>query len=107
MCADAVKDAKLNAVANKITNCQFEVGRAEDTIPKVCAAHLLSSEKVDTKMGGAAGADGGVAGPGGEDAPATRETFGSCVAVLDPPREGVHWKVIRYVLGTERWNVNA
>ena len=25
--------------------------------------------------------------------------FGSCVAVLDPPREGVHWKVIKALRG--------
>lgn len=102
LCADAVKDAQLNAVANSVTNCQFEVGRAEDTIPKVCAVHLSSiatadaggSTKVKEEGEGAehkAGAGKQEGGQGGGD----KNVFGSCVAVLDPPREGVHWKVIR------------
>ena len=36
LCVDAVKDAQLNAVNNNVSNCEFQVGRAEDTIPKVC-----------------------------------------------------------------------
>ena len=36
LCADAVKDAQLNAVNNNVSNCEFQVGLAEDTIPKVC-----------------------------------------------------------------------
>jgi tRNA/tmRNA/rRNA uracil-C5-methylase (TrmA/RlmC/RlmD family) len=35
LCGDAVKDAKRNAAANSVSNCEFEVGRAEDTIPQV------------------------------------------------------------------------
>ena len=87
ICADAVKDAQANALENKVTNCEFEVGRAEDTIPRVCAAHLASGqiEGQDDLQDG----EGGCLGAGAV------ERFGSCVAVLDPPREGVHWKVIK------------
>ena len=35
LCGDAVKDAKRNAAANSVSNCEFEVGHAEDTIPQV------------------------------------------------------------------------
>jgi len=97
LCGDAVKDAKLNATANTVSNCSFEVGRAEDTIPKVCAAHLSSAAAAAAeRSGSAAGADGdeGDGKAGGVDS-LDKEAFGSCVAVLDPPREGVHWKVIR------------
>jgi len=102
LCADAVKDAKLNAVANKVLNCEFEVGRAEDTIPRVCAHHLASvtlppakNEKKKTD------------GEEAQEVDTIKETktdaahFGSCVAVLDPPREGVHWKVIKALRGAK------
>ena len=107
LCGDAVKDAKLNALANNVSNCQFEVGRAEETIPLVCSTHLPSAVAA---MGDAAAADkhnikgksaeetkpetAAAIGLGSEAHKATDE-FGSCVAVLDPPREGVHWKVIK------------
>lgn len=32
---DAIKDARENAVANKVTNCEFFVGKAEDILPPV------------------------------------------------------------------------
>jgi len=109
LCADAVKDAKLNAVANKVLNCDFEVGRAEDTIPKVCALHLASVTLPPTKDGKKKkeGAEASI-----EEAKSTEESkgvvgeaestqFGSCVAVLDPPREGVHWKVIKALRGAK------
>jgi tRNA/tmRNA/rRNA uracil-C5-methylase (TrmA/RlmC/RlmD family) len=99
LCADAVQDAKLNAVANSVTNCQFEVGRAEDTIPKVCAAHLSSTATADSNKvqheGEGAERKAGAGKQERGQADGAKEVFGSCVAILDPPREGVHWKVIR------------
>ena len=65
ICAPAVEDAKLNAEQNAVTNCDFLAGKAEDQIAKVIDKYIK---------------------PG---------TFAHCVAVLDPPREGVHLKVLR------------
>jgi tRNA (uracil-5-)-methyltransferase len=116
LCADAVKDAKLNAVANAVTNCEFEVGRAEDTIPKVCAAHLPSApavkdnQKRDNKGGKGVKTEEGAekeeeetkaAESSGSVTDGEKAQFGSCVAILDPPREGVHWKVIQALRGAK------
>ncbi|KAJ1493965.1 hypothetical protein T484DRAFT_1609871 [Baffinella frigidus] len=65
MCEAAVQDAKLNASSNNVSNCDFLAGKAEDQITKVIAEYVT---------------------PG---------TFTHCVAVLDPPREGVHNKVLK------------
>ena len=35
MIEDAIKDAKENVVANKISNCEFFVGKAEDVLSPV------------------------------------------------------------------------
>jgi hypothetical protein len=119
ICGDAVKDAKRNAVANSVSNCEFEVGPAQETIPRVCAAHLASAKPGAQGAQGAKGAKGGEQakdggerskhGEGGQgensqvgggvtgdaEDKSTPHQFGSCVAVLDPPREGVHWKVLQ------------
>lgn len=62
---EAVVDARLNASSNGVTNCDFLAGKAEDQIANVIKEYVT---------------------PG---------TFTHCVAVLDPPREGVHHKVLR------------
>ena len=62
---EAVVDARLNASSNGVTNCEFLAGKAEDQIANVIKEYVT---------------------PG---------TFTHCVAVLDPPREGVHHKVLR------------
>lgn len=110
LCADAVKDANLNAEANAVTNCEFEVGRAEDTIPKVCSARFPSAPAVKDNL--KKENTGGKGGKNEEEEPKAAESaggvnesekaqFGSCVAVLDPPREGVHWKVIKALRGAK------
>ena len=58
----------------------------QDTIQKVCAAHLASTAKTESAAPAPADVDAAAQSVG---------QFGSCVAVLDPPREGVHWKVIQ------------
>uniref|UniRef100_A0A7S4L029 TRAM domain-containing protein n=1 Tax=Guillardia theta TaxID=55529 RepID=A0A7S4L029_GUITH len=65
LCAPAIEDAKLNAERNKISNCEFLVGRAEDQIDAAISQHVKDGDK--------------------------------CVAVVDPPREGLHWKVIKAI----------
>lgn len=72
---DAVEDAKVNAALNGITNARFIAGKAEDTIAKVVGEYPALKRKRNATAGGA---------------PAH-----SFVAVLDPPRGGVHPKVLR------------
>lgn len=80
---DAVMDAKANAVLNGITNARFIVGKAEDTINKVVGEYPGIKKMVSIGDGeGAAAAH-------------------KFVAVLDPPRGGVHPKVLRAIRDCE------
>ncbi|MTI59722.1 MAG: 23S rRNA (uracil(1939)-C(5))-methyltransferase RlmD [Firmicutes bacterium] len=38
--AEAVSDARKNAILNKIDNCQFEVGRVEELLPEMIASDI-------------------------------------------------------------------
>ncbi|KAK2581834.1 hypothetical protein KPH14_002300 [Odynerus spinipes] len=57
---DAIKDAKQNVLQNKVTNCEFFVGKAEDTLFPIVK----------------------------------RATKSRIVAVVDPPRAGIHQKAL-------------
>ncbi|OAD52212.1 tRNA (uracil-5-)-methyltransferase like protein A [Eufriesea mexicana] len=60
MIEDAIKDAKENVVANKISNCEFFVGKAEDILSAVVR----------------------------------RTTKPDIIAVVDPPRAGLHQRAL-------------
>ena len=60
MIEDAIKDAKENAVANEIKNCEFFVGKAEDILSPIIQ----------------------------------RTTKPDIIAVVDPPRAGLHQKAL-------------
>jgi tRNA (uracil-5-)-methyltransferase len=105
---DAVLDAIANAKLNGITNARFLVGKAEDTILKVVSEYPELKKKwqpagrvvaADSQDGAAApseeaaaAADAASAAPAQEEAPKRTHKF---VAVLDPPRGGVHPRVLR------------
>ena len=63
MAADAVDDARRNALNNKISNAYFIPGPAEDMIPQMIG----------------------------------QASHDEIVAVLDPPRAGLHMKAIRQI----------
>jgi tRNA (uracil-5-)-methyltransferase len=81
---DAVMDAKANAVLNGITNARFIVGKAEDTMNRVV------NEYPGIKKVIASGAEAN-----------GNEPVHKFVAVLDPPRGGVHPKVLRAIRDCE------
>lgn len=68
--AQAVQDAKTTAADNGITNCQFICGKAEDVLP-------------------------GMLGGGGGDSCSLLDEEAELVAVVDPPRAGLHPKVLK------------
>jgi tRNA (uracil-5-)-methyltransferase len=61
MIESAISDAHFNAELNKLTNCTFVLGKAEDKMKEVVSAHRLWERKA-----------------------------GECVAIVDPPRSGLH-----------------
>ncbi|XP_073955860.1 tRNA (uracil-5-)-methyltransferase homolog A [Choristoneura fumiferana] len=65
---EAVRDAKANAEANGITNCDLFAGRAEDILPSVLA----------------------------------RATAEDVVAIVDPPRAGLHMRAVTQLRNTKK-----
>lgn len=63
---DAIKDAEKNAKTNGVENAYFFAGKAEEMMNKVMQEHLGEVEKV-----------------------------GDVIAIVDPPRAGLHLKVLR------------
>ncbi|CAB3261655.1 unnamed protein product [Arctia plantaginis] len=70
MIAEAVKDAKANAELNKIENCEFFTGKAEDILPSVLA----------------------------------RAAADDIIAIVDPPRAGLHMRAITQLRNTKKVN---
>ncbi|EFC49561.1 S-adenosylmethionine-dependent methyltransferase [Naegleria gruberi] len=68
MVESSVNDARKNAQLNNIQNITFVCGKAEDTITTKMVEHNLNSSNVE------------------------------CVAVVDPPRSGLHKKVLESIL---------
>lgn len=67
----AIEDAHHNAALNNILNAEFVCGKAEDALPLILAKHASSSS-----------------GDGHQEV----------VAVVDPPRAGLHKSVIRALM---------
>jgi tRNA/tmRNA/rRNA uracil-C5-methylase (TrmA/RlmC/RlmD family) len=96
---DAVEDATRNAASNGVADAVFLGERAEavmndvierasaDAPPPAAAAAAAAAHTA------AAGADGASAGSGGAAAPPAAIT--NVVAIVDPPRGGLHPSVIR------------
>ena len=104
---DAIDDAGINAKINKITNAEFFVGKAEKRLKKIlrnipslpdaassveapaAADAATSSESVTTVT---AAATNGVTDPSSID------RSSDVVAVVDPPRPGLHKDCIKAIL---------
>jgi len=65
---ESIEDAKVNSQRNGITNCQWVAGKAEAVLPDLLSQHAVSKE------------------------------YDEVVAVVDPPRAGLHKDVVRALL---------
>lgn len=88
ICKQAIKDARRNAEANNLQNCDFQCGKAEDLLSvQVSDARTRWREHV-TK------AQLEASQTGGEKVEWTPCQF---AAVVDPPRAGMHHKALRVI----------
>ncbi len=78
LCKEAVEDAKVNAELNGIENISFVAKKAEDCLPQ-----MLGTEKADSSL-------------------PTIPTEGRVVAIVDPPRSGLHKDVLAALRSNER-----
>jgi tRNA (uracil-5-)-methyltransferase len=95
MNASAVSDANMNADTNGVKNCRFVCGKAEDVIGSLLNEYLDSMEKTDETL---VKNDGENVGENVEETQieTLKETrFKNIVAIVDPPRVGLHPTVIK------------
>ena len=76
----AVEDARYNAQINKVHHALFYASRAEDVLGDLLQ---ISNKKAETDNDGA-------------DTQWRLTSNTPCIAVVDPPRAGLHPNVIRY-----------
>lgn len=109
----AIEDAKVNAQDNSITNCTWVCGKAEDVLREVLdrLPAIGEAQGGDASAAGAsaaAAADAaavGAAEGGDEEAQRYRtqfRDFSEVVAIVDPPRAGLHPKVLKALLRCEQ-----
>ncbi|CBJ25817.1 conserved unknown protein [Ectocarpus siliculosus] len=98
ICLPAIEDARRNALANGIDNCEFVCGKAE----AVVAGQIANAFKQHKASLGApaagAGEEGSTASPAAAPAATGELKF---AAIVDPPRSGVHAKCLRSIRGTK------
>lgn len=71
MVEQAIIDARVNAADNNITNCTFVCGKAEDVLPGMLSGGISTQFDDHTEL----------------------------VAIVDPPRAGLHPKVLKVCFG--------
>jgi tRNA (uracil-5-)-methyltransferase len=110
--ADAIKDAKVNAKLNGITNAKFICGKAETTIRSVFQylsnpsqyplAESVAETENSSSIAESIDADSSSSSSSGNTVPTQSNTYSrvhdsAVVAVVDPPRSGLHADVIRAI----------
>jgi tRNA (uracil-5-)-methyltransferase len=88
--SDAVRDAGRNAALNNVSNIAFIAGKAEDVLKGVLKPHHGNGDAFSLTTG-----------PGITHIPATN---GEVIAIVDPPRAGLHKKVIQALRDCSRIN---
>ncbi|CAH2060282.1 unnamed protein product [Thlaspi arvense] len=84
MNASAVSDAERNAKINGISNCKFICSKAEDVMSSLLTEYLDESEmEEEAKL------------LNNEPEKSTKPRFKNVVAIVDPPRPGLHPDVIK------------
>ncbi|CAM9912468.1 unnamed protein product [Ectocarpus fasciculatus] len=101
ICLPAIEDARRNALANDINNCEFVCGKAEAVvggqIAKACKQHKESLAAPTATAPTIAPATT-TAGAGLEGSTTPELKF---AAIVDPPRSGVHAKCLRSIRSTK------
>lgn len=102
ICPEAIDNARRNATLNGVTNCTYMAAKAEDVIRDVMSTYVDS-----VPAGGGAAAAAAVDTSGGGRASTSTEdaeglgsgsgTHGNVVAVVDPPRAGLHKDVVQHI----------
>ncbi|PKI51978.1 hypothetical protein CRG98_027630 [Punica granatum] len=109
MNASAVSDAHRNAEINGINNCRFICGKAEDVMGSLLKEYLDVPQKQDEpsaessdkeltsieKKGSEEQESGNQENPSSEAEGASCRQFKNVVAIVDPPRGGLHPTVIK------------
>ncbi|OSX75173.1 hypothetical protein BU14_0251s0013 [Porphyra umbilicalis] len=111
--ADAVADARRNAERNGVTNAAFYVGDLTALKGGMALADVVDWEGAPPPLvtrraagGGGGSAGGGGGGGGDDDAPAAADGGDAAAAkadvqmdvvVVDPPRAGLHPKLVRWL----------
>ncbi|CAN0447652.1 unnamed protein product, partial [Ectocarpus sp. 8 AP-2014] len=98
ICLPAIEDARRNALANGIDNCEFVCGKAEAVVAGQIAKAFKQHKASLGAPAAGAGEEGSTASPAAAPA-ATREL--KFAAIVDPPRSGVHAKCLRSIRGTK------
>ncbi|CAN0028523.1 unnamed protein product [Scytosiphon promiscuus] len=98
LCQPAIEDAKRNAEANGIENCEFVCGKAEAVVGGQIATAYGEHKKALAAVSATAKEEGG--GSPADAAPAAPAEL-KFAAVVDPPRSGVHAKCLRSIRGTK------
>jgi tRNA (uracil-5-)-methyltransferase len=110
MNASAVADAQLNADLNGIKNCRFICGKAEDVISNLLKEYAVEDDDEKISEPEAENENGKISEPEADgkvseeqvtttaengQQEVTKRRFKNIVAIVDPPRVGLHHVVLR------------
>jgi tRNA (uracil-5-)-methyltransferase len=108
ICESSIVNAKANAAANGLECCEYYCGKAEDTLPKFLATLPAASSIIEASTPVAPAADAAATAastvaatvptplaPSSTAASSPIATIPALVAVVDPPRSGLHPNVLK------------
>ncbi|KAL2613299.1 hypothetical protein R1flu_024991 [Riccia fluitans] len=86
----AVADATKNAELNNITNCRFVASKAEDVMESLLKEYTTAEDGEGEEEGDEKNSESGT-----NDKKNDRQRFKNVVAIVDPPRVGLHPTVLK------------